>query len=116
MIIGKHEEVQCDVDVIDDDFEGSYQEFLEKLSAAYMTIPEENRGSVTVNLDTSSDWDIAHPRIRLYYKRLETTDEMLRRVAATAIRVNAQKRAIEEHERATLKYLLDKYGTEGEKE
>lgn len=83
--------------------------FLAWFASRLATVPEESRGTVQIEISSSSDYDHHTARIEITYSRLETADEVATRLAAFH-EEQARRNAAEQQ---VFEYLKRKYEGNG---
>lgn len=105
----RHQVVLVDAEQYDGGFPPeSAEAFVDWLSDLIESVPEEFRGSTTIELNSSSGYEGSHyAHIKVAYRRPETDEELGRRVQEYE-RAVAEKEA---HDRQEFERLKSKFGT-----
>lgn len=87
-------------------------EFIDELTDALETIPDEYRDTARINIEYESGYysGDGYFTAKAWYEKPETDAEEAAREKNECRIAAAQKKATEDHERRTLEYLKKKYG------
>lgn len=106
--------IRVDVGEIDirglDDRPIALDEILKAIGDAIRDVPEDLKGSVKVDLQSDyEEYYFATLKLRLFYERLETDEDRLKRATEAAERERLHRESHERIERAALERLKLKY-------